>query len=54
MNTNTAPESRETSGPYISKINSLIAAGRESLIGNVLAEYDRADQAQPKPVKTAA
>ena len=40
MNTSAGSVSREVSELYISKINSLIAAGRESLIGSLLAEYD--------------
>ena len=33
-------ESREAQALYIAKINSLIETGRESLIGDLVAEYD--------------
>lgn len=54
MNTNAGSVSREVSELYISKINSLIDAGRESLIWSVVAEYDRAGRARAKPVEKAA
>ena len=54
MNTNAGSVSREVSELYIAKINSLIAAGRESLIGSVVAEYDRAGRAHAKSGKKAA
>jgi hypothetical protein len=54
MNTNARSVSREVSELYISKINSLIAAGRESLIWSVVAEYDRAGRAESESVEKAA
>lgn len=54
MDTNTVTPDREVSELYISKINSLIAAGRESLIGSVVAEYDRSGQAPSKSIAKAA
>lgn len=52
MNTNAGIVSREVSDLYISKINSLIADGRESLIASVVAEYDRYDRAGRAKPKT--
>lgn len=54
MNTTTGSLSRNVSELYISKVNSLVAAGRESLIGSILAEYDRVEQAESKSVEKAS
>jgi hypothetical protein len=54
MNTNAESVSRAVSELYISKINSLIAAGHESLVASVVAEYDRADREASKAVEQAA
>jgi hypothetical protein len=54
MDTNATSVSREVSELYISKINSLITAGREPLIDDIVAEYDQNDRAAREPVRTAA
>ena len=45
--------SREVSELYISKINNLISAGRESLIESLVSEYDRATRSKSRSVEKA-
>jgi hypothetical protein len=40
MTTNALSEGREAHELYVAKINNLIAQGRESLIANLVAEYE--------------
>ena len=53
MSTKPESVSREVSELYISKINNLISAGRESLIESLVSEYDRATRSKSRSVEKA-
>jgi hypothetical protein len=54
MTTNARAAGREAHGQFVAKINNLVAQGRESLIANLVAEYEEAGHKAAESTQRAA
>jgi hypothetical protein len=54
MTTNERSERAKAHEHYVSKINNLVAQGRDSLIANLVADYEAVRHETVKPIDKAA